>query len=250
VYAVGRRELSQKGKFRAAVLAIGDGAVLSHFAAATHHGVWKGSTTPVDITVVRRVASRPGIRVHCVAQLPAHAITVVDGIPVTTVERAILDLAATMYSQRYFRRLVHESEAQGKTDPERLMLEIARARPGCPGVPRLLAEIADGPKPTRSGKEDDLVVILRAGRFPPFQTNARVPGTPRWVNVDVLFMEQSLVIELDAGPWHKTKFRRELDAYKQTIVEGAGYALLRLTDDDVAPQSEAQTVARIWNALA
>jgi hypothetical protein len=87
VYVVGRRELSQKGEFRAAVLAVGEGAVLSHFAAAAHHGVWKGKTTPIDITVPRRIRSRRGIRVHTVAALPRSAITIVGGIPATTIER-------------------------------------------------------------------------------------------------------------------------------------------------------------------
>jgi hypothetical protein len=167
---------------------------------------------------------------------------------VTTVERTIHDLAATMYSQRHFRRVVHEAEALELTDPDRLRLEIARS-PGQPGGPRLLAEIADGPKPTRSGSEDDMLVLLRRHDFPPFETCAHPPGTPAWVEVDVLFVEQRLVIEIDGGPWHKTKFRRELDAYKQKIVEDAGYRVIRFTDEDPKPAREARTAARIWSEL-
>src|SRR5579862_9316799 len=96
VYVVGRRELSQRGEFRAAVRAIGGDAALSHFAAAAVHGFWNGATTPIDVTVPREIRSRHGIRVHTVAFLPDSAITVVDGLRVTTPEYAILALAGTM----------------------------------------------------------------------------------------------------------------------------------------------------------
>jgi Transcriptional regulator, AbiEi antitoxin/Protein of unknown function (DUF559) len=99
----------------------------------------------------------------------------------------------------------------------------------------------------RSGNEDDLVVVLRAGGFPPFETNAHPPGTPDWVEVDVLFKQQKLVIEVDGGRWHTTKFRRETDAQKQAIVEAAGYRVIRLSEDDQA--NTAQTEARIWHGL-
>lgn len=248
VYAVGRSGLSQRGEFRAAALAIGADAVVSHFACAAHYAVWKGNTKPIDVTVPRRLASRTGIRVHCVPELPETAITVHDGLRVTTPERMIIDLAAKMYSQRRFRRLVHECEVRELTDPDRLRLEIARCGRR-PGVPRVLAEISDGAFPTRSGDEDDLVVILRANNFPRFVTNARPPGTPAWVEVDVLFPEQRLVIELDGGPWHKTGFRRELDAYKSGVLDDAHYSVLRLSDDDTKPAREPDTVAKVWDAL-
>jgi very-short-patch-repair endonuclease len=248
VYALGRLELSRQGQFRAAVLAIGDDSHLAGFAAAAHWGFWKGAATPIDIVVPRKVRPRKGLRVHCVAELPSTATTVHLGLPLTTVERTIHDLAATMYSQRHFRRVVHEAEALKLTDPDRLRLEIARS-PGRPGGPRLLAEIADGPKPTRSGAEDDMVALLRRHDFPPFHTNVRPPGTPAWVEVDVFFKQYGLVIEVDGGPWHKTKFRQELDAYKQKIVEDAGYRVIRFTDKDPKPAREAQTAARIWREL-
>jgi very-short-patch-repair endonuclease len=92
-------------------------------------------------------------------------------------------------------------------------------------------------------------VLLRRRDFPPFQTNVRPPRTPVWVEVDVFFKQQGLVIEVDGDPWHKTKFRRELDAYKQKIVEDAGYRVIRFTDEDPKPPREAQTAARIWREL-
>jgi very-short-patch-repair endonuclease len=247
VYVYGSGKLSREGEFLAAVLAIGDDAVLSGFAAAALWNFWTGGWKPIDVTVARRVGSRRGIRVHCVAELPS-AITTHLGIPVTTPEQTILDLAVTMYSDRHFRRLVHESEAQELVTPDSLRAEIGRS-PGHRGAKRVLAEIADGPKPTRSGYEDDLLDMLRRHNAPPFKTNARVAGTPAWVEVDFLFEAQKLVIEVDGGPWHKTKFRRELDAAKRLLIKDAGYEVMVLLDEDVESRNEERTMAQICRAL-
>ena len=247
VYAVGHPGLSREGRYMAAVLAIGPGAVLSHFAAAALWGFWSGPTEPIEVTVARGVGSRKTIRVHSVKDLPDAAIAVEHGIPVTTPARTVLDLAVSMYSDRAFARLVHEAEAQRLVDPGLLRAEISRARPRCPGVRRLANEIADGPKPTRSGLEDAVVNLLRRHGFPPFTTDVRVPGTPEWVTVDVLFEAQKLAIEVDGDRWHGTKFRRKFDARKQAIIEAAGVRVIRLAEDD--PQRETETVARIWNGL-
>ena len=244
VYAVGRADLTIEGEFHAAVLAVGEGAVLSHLSAAKLVGFWNGKTDPVEVTVARRVKSRRGIKVRTTKHLPP--TTTVKGIPVTTAAHAVLDCAATMYSQRAFRRLVHEAEAQEKTDPDELRAEVERF-PGHPGAARLMTEIADGPKPTRSGTEDDVVDMLRCNDFPPFETNVHVPGTPDWVEVDIFFSERKLAIEVDGGPWHATRYRRQLDGYKQALIEATGVRVIRLTDDDVA--NERRTLVRVRHAL-
>jgi predicted transcriptional regulator of viral defense system/very-short-patch-repair endonuclease len=249
VYAVGRRELSREGVFLAAVLAVGDDAVLSHFAAAALWECWTGRTDPVDVSVPRRARSRAGIRVHGVVDLPPVATTIRNGIPVTTLTRTIRDLAGTMYSERAYRRVVHEAFARKHVDLASLRAEIDRAGSRCRGIGRLRAEIADGAKPTRSGLEDDVVEMLRRHDAPSFETNVHVPGTPDWVEVDVLFGPQKVVIEVDGTHWHSTPFRRELDAYKQSLVEAAGHRVIRLTDDDVTPTRETLTMTRVWRAL-
>jgi very-short-patch-repair endonuclease len=249
VYVVGRRELSREGVFLAAVLAVGDDAVLSHFAAAALWECWKGQSLPVDVTVPRRLRPRPGIRPHAVDELPATAWTIERGIRVTTPARTIRDLAGTMYSERAFRRVVHEALARKIIDLSTLQAEIDGAPPRCRGIRRLRAEIADGAKPTRSGLEDATVEMLRRHDLPSFEANVHVPGTPAWVEVDVLFAAQKVVIEVDGGAWHSTPFRRDLDAYKQSLVEAAGHRVIRLDEDDLTPTGETQTMTRVCRAL-
>jgi very-short-patch-repair endonuclease len=247
VYVYGSGELSREGEFLAAVLAIGDDAVLSDFAAAALRNFWTGSWKPIDVTVPRKLRSRRGIRVH-VRQLPRESVMLFLGIPVTTPERTALDLAVTVRAERRFRRLVHEAQAQELVTPESLMAEIGRS-PNHPGAERLFAEIADGPTPTRSGSEDDVLQLLRRLDVPKLKTDAHVPGLPGWVTADFLFEQQKVVIEFDGGRWHSTKFRREFDANKRELIEDFGYRVLVFHDEDVERSNEPRTTEQIYRAL-
>src|SRR3954463_12665827 len=93
VYAVGYKRLTQRGRWMAAVLAAGDGAVLSHRSAAA---LWQilpphGRT---HVTPSRRLQDRDRITFHS-QSLQFDEVTEHDGIPTTTVARTLLDLAAT-----------------------------------------------------------------------------------------------------------------------------------------------------------
>jgi predicted transcriptional regulator of viral defense system len=248
VYAVGRPELSRAARFHAAVLAIGDNALLSHLACTAHFGVWNGAVGPIDVTVPRRVRARDGISVHTVLELPPEVVTIHLGIPVTTLARAILDAATVVNYDRAYGRLVHAAQAQKKTSVEKLQLEIDRS-PRHRGRKRLATVIAYGPTPTRSGREDEAVELLRANGFPTFETNAHPPGAPSWVEVDIFFRAQKVIVEVDCGPWHKTEQRRQSDARKQALLEGIGYRVIRLTEEDLKPECIQQTLNRIWYAL-
>jgi very-short-patch-repair endonuclease len=91
--------------------------------------------------------------------------------------------------------------------------------------------------------------LLLAGDYPPFQTNARIPGLPRWIKVDFYFPQQRVVIEADGGQFHDTPYRRKLDARKQAIVEATGIRLIRLRWEDTEPQTLALTHTRLRHAL-
>jgi very-short-patch-repair endonuclease len=245
VYAVGRRELSRDGRFLAAVWSVGTDAALTGFASAAVWGFWKGKVDPIEVVVGRRVRPRSGVTVR----RDAHAtVTTQHGIPVTTPEQTILYLAETMYSDRHFRRLVHEGQVQKVTSLSALLAEVARAPKRTQAVERVERELADGAKPTRSFAEDDLVELLRRGPFPHFETNAHVPGTPSWVEVDVWFPGRRLVVEID-GPHHDTAYQKEFDAYKDGVVRAANADVLRLETDAVTPARESDTSARISDRL-
>jgi very-short-patch-repair endonuclease len=184
-----------------------------------------------------------------VAELPRSDWRWRQGMRVTKPERTLLDLAVTLRSDRVFRRTVHEALVQQRVSEHTLRRAI-ETHPGHKGCGRLAAELKGGARPTRSGFEDWGVELLRGHPFPSFKTNVHPPGTPAWVEVDVIFPGQGLVIELDGDRYHNTPYRRELDAHKQKLLEAAGLKVLRLTDEDADPANEAHTIKRIEDALS
>src|SRR6266545_7942153 len=105
VYAVGHRKLSSEGRWMAAVLASGEGAVLSHTSAAELWGIWHryrsaGSDEPVPVhTSVPTTAGkrqRTGIVLHRSSSLIARHCTRRDGIPVTTPARTLADVRSLL----------------------------------------------------------------------------------------------------------------------------------------------------------
>jgi very-short-patch-repair endonuclease len=245
VYVVGRRELSREGRFLAAVWSAGTDAALTGFAAAALWGFWTGNVNPIEVVIGRRVRAQPGVAVR----RDSHAtVTTRQGIPVTTPEQTILYLAEIMYSDRHFRRLVHEALVQKVTSLSALLGKVAQMAKRTQAVERVERELADGAKPTRSYLEDDLVELLRGGDFPSFETNAHVPGAAPWVEVDVWFPRQRLVVEID-GPHHDSAYRRDFDAYKDGVINAAKAGVLRLKESAVSPERKAQTIALIHGRL-
>jgi Transcriptional regulator, AbiEi antitoxin len=94
VYAVGHRLISKHGLWMAAVLASGPDALLSHGTAAALWGIRGYSGGAVHVTVPHKSTSTKRIRRHF-SSVPPDERAVHEGIPVTSVHRAIFDLAAT-----------------------------------------------------------------------------------------------------------------------------------------------------------
>ena len=114
VYSLVPRELlSRYGHWMAAVLACGPGAVLSHRTAAALHALRGTDRANIDVTVSTRSARRrDGIDLHRCTTLSPADVTVVNGIPCTSVARALLDLAAVLP-----RRPVERAFDQAEIEP-------------------------------------------------------------------------------------------------------------------------------------
>jgi hypothetical protein len=97
VYGVGHTRLTPAGHLMAAVLALGPGALLSHLSAASHLGLRRTNQAKVDVTTsVSGQRSTKLIRAHRTRVLHPDDWTIIDGIPVTSVARTHLDVAAIL----------------------------------------------------------------------------------------------------------------------------------------------------------
>src|SRR5262245_56982845 len=110
VYAVGRAQLGQLGRWMAAVLACGPAAVLSHGSAGALWGFGKERGRLIEISLtISSPRRRPGIRVHRRTALRPEDLTIHEGIPVTSPIRTLID-QATKLTPRQLERTVNEAD--------------------------------------------------------------------------------------------------------------------------------------------
>jgi very-short-patch-repair endonuclease len=224
VYAVGHRRLTRRGQWMAAVLAAGPGATLSHRSAAALWDLHRSAQTRIEVSTPSRRRHRPGIEVHR-AGLQPDEVTEVDGIPVTTVPRTLLDLAAVLPRSR-LERAIERAEALRLTDPVSLD-GLLRRYPRRHGTRSLREVVRQGIEPilTRSELEDRFLAFLDARGLPRPRVNVLIEG----LEVDFVWPEQRLIVELDGHNTHGTRAAFERDRQRDRILQAAGWRVVRIT---------------------
>lgn len=246
VYAVGHAHLRPNGYRLAAVLAVGPGAALSHRDAAALHGLRDGGGTRIDVSTAAERRSTRRIRVHGRRRLGADDRTTVDGIPVTTIARTLVDLAEVVAPDA-LNKALNEAERQRTLDVRAIeeALGRRRGRRG-PGTAKLRAALNElehhGAQLTRSPLEDRLLPLLDAHDLPRPATNAHVEG----YECDAVWAQARLVVELDGWDTHKTRRAFQHDRTKANALTAAGWTVLRFTHDDLVrrPHETAAAIAR------
>jgi very-short-patch-repair endonuclease len=236
VYAFGHRELRAEGRLLAAVLACGDGAVLSHQAAARRWAILSSARALIDVTVQSRAGRRgqKGIHLHCVRTLAPEDVTELDGIPVTTAARTLVDLCAVVpgrqveraLEQAYVLRLLRVGALEGA-------IARARGRNTWP-LRRLLAVEHRTSTLTRSELEERFLALVRRGGLPEPEVNATLHG----YEVDFLWRKQRRVVEVDGYAFHSVRGAFERDRRKDIDLELAGFPVTRFTHRQVVTEPE------------
>jgi predicted transcriptional regulator of viral defense system len=245
VYAVGHRVVACEGRWMAAVLAIGPGSALSHRSAAAHWGLLSLRGGAVHVTGERAVRERPGIIAHC-SRLPSDETTTLDGVPVTTVPRTVLDLAV-MAPRRSIEQALNEAERRQLTDPLSLNDLVARYR-GRRGLATLRTVLADRtPGITRSELEDRFLAFLDRAGLPRPELNAAIHLDDRFIEVDCVWRRQKLVVELDGRSTHDTADAFYGDRARDRALLVAGWSTVRVTWRDL--DAEADRLAKELRAL-
>lgn len=249
VFAVGHRRLTQHGSWSAAVLAAGDGAVLSHRSAAA---LWKLSPfenqAVVDVTIPTRAGRkrRAGLRIHRPRRFQLDETTDHEGIPVTTPSRTLLDLAAVV-SRRRLERAIDEAARLRLCDHDDL-LRIIFDSPRRAGSRRLKAVLSMhqiGSTLTRSELEERFLALCRRRALPRPEVNASVLD----LTVDFFWPDAGVAVELDGLGSHGTRAAFQRDRDRDSRLAANGYRTLRFTWWDVAARP-AVVVDRIGRVLA
>jgi very-short-patch-repair endonuclease len=248
VFAVGRPDLPLDGRFLAAVLACGPRASLSWRSAARKYLFLNGGTTRIDVTAPRTIKPKPGIRLHRPLSLSDLDTTVVDGIPITitTVARTLLDCSSPALRVDVG-RMMHEAGVKTQFDARDVWGVLAR-HPNHPGARRLDRALREEHPVTRSGLEDAMVALLRRRGLEGWRSNQHVWAGDELVEVDFVWLDERVIVEVDSHRYHGSRWRQRKDAEKTAKLQAAGWIVLRITDTDING-TPARVAARIAATL-
>jgi very-short-patch-repair endonuclease len=225
VYIVGHTALAPQAREWAAVLACGDGSVVSHVSAARVWGLLGESDDRlIDVTTRNRQARpRDGLRIHRCSWLDSEDLTQLHRLPLTTVPRTLIDLAATGSDE--LERALSEAQARKLIYPRELPKLLDRAEGHC-GAARLRRAIeVEKSGFTRSTAERILRKLVRDAHLPQPRSNVRVAG----YEVDFHWPEQRLVVEIDGFAFHGHRAAFERDRRKDAVLVAAGYRVIGVT---------------------
>ena len=175
VYAVGHARLTPRARLWAAVLT--EVGALSHRSAAELWDLLPAPGVVVDVVTGGESRSTAALRVHRSATLRPCDVVVLEGLPVTTVARTLVDLAGILAPHR-LRRIVHRAETLRVLDVARVDELLARGRPkGTKALRAALASLAAAePDVTRSELEERFLALVAAAGLPAPRTNTLVHG--------------------------------------------------------------------------
>lgn len=228
VYAVGHRLLSVHGRWMAAVLACGPGAVLSRRSAGQLWQIVPPASHWPEVTRPPACRGLNGIAVHRGLVRPDERGELL-GIPVTSVARTQFDLAGVL-SKRGLERAMNEAEVRGLTDRLSLwdLLERYPRRRGAANLRALLgARVPVGV--TESELEELFVGFLDAYGLPRPRLNATLPIRGRLLRPDCMWPERRLLVELDGRAAHGTDQAYEGDRQRDRILLVEGWRSMRVT---------------------
>lgn len=225
----------------AAVLACGDGAALSHWSAARRWQLLRTRDAVIDVVVGGNPAGRRGIRMHRARDLHPHDITRRDGIPITSVPRTLLALAAVA-PRRVLERAVNEADRQGRLNRRAIheLLERNRGRRGTKRLRAVIAAVDPATRRTRSDLEVDFRKLCRKFEIEAPISNARVAGH----EVDMFWPGAKLIVELDHYDYHRTPAEFTNDRRKWAKLKRLGHNVLPVSDEwlNADPGEVAETV--------
>jgi len=219
VYAVGHAALTPQGRYLAGVLAGGPGTLLSHRSATSHWALQPHHGGAVHTASARKQRGRPGIHHHWTRHLDHADVFVRQGIPVTSLARTLVDLADVAGADELEQAIRAAERLHG--------FDRVRLKPihGRRGTRRLVA-----PRPFTRGHLERLFlrVVADAGLQPP---RVNVPFGA--YELDAVWAEAKVVVEIDDWDTHRTRTAFEADRARDRVLTVAGLRPVRVTHQDL-----------------
>ena len=236
-YAYGHANLPRDGWLMAAALACGTGAQLTARAGAAARGLMSAWSVTDVITPVRRGLALDGIRAHRITLRPEDRDTV-RGIPVSSVARTALDLAAIEGHERTGEFLDEALLAQVYDHAE--MVDLLEA---CRGARGMADAAAGGGRPGRGWRRGSAHARSGGHATSSAEPDSCEPSVNAWFptraghghELDLWWPGLWLNFEVD-GARHRLPRRRRLDALRDADLRAFGVHIVRVADSVVLEQ--------------
>lgn len=237
VYRVAGAPVTWHQSLQAGVWSLGPSCAVSHRAAARLHGFDRFDTEAAEFTIGRSKRGRVPSDIECVVhttsiRLAGDHVTV-DGLPTTSANRTIIDLARAGVRSAALEAAIDSAIRLRLTTLEALAVRMAKIEgPRRWGLGRLYAALA------ASGGH---TVLER--RFIELMQEARLPApTPQVVHrisgrhiarVDFAFTSHDVIVEVSGGRGHSSPSERAKDARRRNDLQRLGLVVLEFTFEQV-----------------
>jgi very-short-patch-repair endonuclease len=225
-YAVGRPEIERLGLLKAATLACGPDARLSHRSAAELWRIAPKAEGPVDVSVPSGFRRLAGIRLH--RRSRPGPLRMFKGIPVADPVSVLIDLASELATEEV-EDAVNEADRLDLIRTHRLRPALDR-EPSRPGVGQL-KRILDAQTFSRAANalERRFLAIVRDAGIPAPETQRHL-GRNR---VDFFWPALGFVVETDSLRHHRTAAEQAVDLGRDQTHARAGLRSVRFTHSQV-----------------
>lgn len=219
-----------------AVVAALPSATVSHEAAAQIHSIPNVRRGLVVVSVHSQTTHTfPGVTVHRNHDLDREQVMTRDGLPVTTVPRTVIDLAA-MLTARHLESIIDDLIAAQRLSIRELRDSVERVsrrgKPGSASLRELLAQRSDDAAPSATPLERRGFQILKDGGLPAPIREYRMPWNENR-RFDAAYPQAQLAIEWDSRRWHTQVSAFETDRRRDREAAAHGWRVLRFTWQDL-----------------
>jgi hypothetical protein len=223
----------------AACLWAGAGAAVSHRAAAALHGLSGFRPGVVEIsTTANRKRAPDWLVCHRVTDLPPAHLCTMTGIPVTSPDRTLLDLAGTV-DVSDLERALDEVLRRGMASRSRIAWTLDHSRtPGKRALRNLLSARLPGYVPPHSELEAALLRLLGTAGLPVPLREYEIREDGFNGRADFAWPDQRVAVETDGFVWHSGRHQWQRDRTKRNLLTLRGWKVLQLTWEDVTVRPE------------
>lgn len=239
----------------AALLAAGEGAVLSHTSAARRLGLDVPRDEAVQMTIpAARKAKVRGAKVWRSRTLSPSDITTRGRCRVTNLPRTLIDLAGVL-DAGWLRAAFDSAVRQNAANVSWITRVLWRHGPGRRGIGRLRALVEEyrrgGEVPDSALESIGLELAKATGHEPRLHYNV-LDGTRRVAEVDLAWPEQKLCVEFDGWEYHGTREGFVSDRARDRALVPLGWSVLRFPWHEVVREPDAfiEEVVRVYESRA